>query len=118
LLSSVGLAFEVTESQMDAVTGLSGSGPAYVCLIAEALADGGVLTGLPRNLAIQLATQTLLGTATMIAQTGRHPAELREAVASPGGTTIAGLAALEQNGVRAGLIQAVAASAQRSRERR
>lgn len=116
MLGSVGLAVEVDESQMDAVTGLSGSGPAYVCLIIEALADGGVLAGLPRALAMTLATQTVLGTAQMIAQTGRHPGELKDAVASPGGTTIAALAVLEQNGVRGSLAQAVAASARRSRE--
>lgn len=114
MLRSVGTVFEVDESQMDAVTGLSGSGPAYVCLVVEALADGGVLAGLPRPLAMQLATQTVLGTAQMIADTGRHPAELKDAVASPGGTTIAGIAALEQNGMRGALIQAVAAAARRS----
>lgn len=116
MLDSVGLAVEVLESQMDAVTGLSGSGPAYVCMIIEALADGGVLEGIPRELAIQLATRTVLGTARMVSETGRHPAELKDAVASPGGTTIAGLSALEQNGLRGALIKAVAASARRSRE--
>lgn len=116
MLGSVGLAVEVAESQMDAVTGLSGSGPAYVCLMIEALADGGVLTGLPRALAMKLATQTVLGTAKMIAETGRHPGELKDAVASPGGTTIAALNVLEQNGVRGALIDAVKASANRSRE--
>ena len=115
-LGAVGLAIEVQESHMDAVTGLSGSGPAYVCVIIEALADGAVSAGLPRPLATKLATQTVLGTATMIQQTGRHPAELKDAVASPGGTTIAGLRALEQNGVRGGLIAAVNAAADRSRE--
>lgn len=116
MLGAVGTVVEVAEHQMDAVTGLSGSGPAYVCLIIEALADGGVLAGLPRPLAMQLATQTLLGTARMIAETGRHPGELKDAVASPGGTTIAALAVLEQNGVRGTLAQAVAAAARRSRE--
>jgi len=116
MLSSVGIAVEVDESQMDAVTGLSGSGPAYVCLMIEALADGGVQAGLPRPLAMRLATQTVLGTATMIAETKRHPAELKDAVASPGGTTIAAIAVLEQNGVRGAFAQAVAASANRSRE--
>ena len=114
VLSSVGLAVEVAESQMDAVTGLSGSGPAYVCLMIEALADGGVLTGLPRPLAMRLAAQTVMGTAKMVAETGRHPGELKDAVASPGGTTIAALKVLEQNGLRAALIQAVEASAHRS----
>lgn len=116
MLGSVGLAVEVNESQMDAVTGLSGSVPAYVCLIIEALADGGVLTGLPRPLAMQLATQTVLGAAKMVAETGRHPGELKDAVASPGGTTIAALKSLEQNGVRGALIEAVKASADRSAE--
>jgi len=119
ILASVGLAIEVAEKQMDAVTGLSGSGPAYVCVMIEALADGGVFAGLPRDIAMRLATQTVLGTAQMIAQLpDKHPAELKDAVASPGGTTIAGLRALEQNGVRAGLINAVAAAAQRSSELR
>jgi len=101
---------------MDAVTGLSGSGPAYVCLMIEALADGGVQAGLPRPLAMRLATQTVLGTATMIAETKRHPADLKDAVASPGGATIAAIAVLEQNGVRGAFARAVTASANRSRE--
>lgn len=116
VLSAVGLAIEVAEKQMDAVTGLSGSGPAYVCVMIEALADGGVLAGLPRDIAMRLATQTVLGSAAMIEQSGRHPGELKDAVASPGGTTIAGLRALEQNGFRAALIDAVAAAANRSGE--
>ncbi len=116
ILNSVGQAYRVDESQMDAVTGLSGSGPAYIYLVIEALADGGVLAGLPRALAHQLATQTVLGTAAMVSQTGRHPGELKDAVASPGGTTIAGLRVLEQNAVRGAFIDAVAAAAQRSRE--
>ncbi len=116
MLSAVGWASEVSEKQMDAVTGLSGSGPAYVCVVIEALADGGVLAGLPRDLALKLATQTVLGTARMVAETGQHPAELKDAVASPGGTTIAGLRALEQNGLRSALIEAVAAATLRSRE--
>ncbi len=116
LLSSVGKAYMVDESQMDAVTGLSGSGPAYICLVIESLADGGVAAGLPRALAMQLATQTVLGTAKMVAETGRHPAELKDSVASPGGTTIAGLQVLEQNGFRAAMIDAVTCAARRSRE--
>ena len=116
ILSSVGLSVEVTESQMDAVTAVSGSGPAYICLIIEALADGGVHAGLPRALAVELATQTVLGTAKMIAETGKHPGELKDAVASPAGTTIAGLRALEQNGIRAAMIEAVQAAFQRSKE--
>lgn len=115
-LSAVGLAAKVTEPQLDAVTGLSGSGPAYICLVIEALADGGVLAGLPRPLAMQLATQTVLGTAELIRQTQRHPGELKDAVASPGGTTIAAIKVLEDNGLRAALINAVQASTQKSRE--
>jgi pyrroline-5-carboxylate reductase len=116
MLDSIGLAVRVEESQMDAVTGLSGSGPAYVCMIIEAMADGGVQAGLPRQLAMQLATQTVFGTAKMIAETKRHPGELKDAVASPGGTTIAAISVLEQNGIRAALIQAVVASANRSQQ--
>ena len=116
VLSAVGLAVEVDEPQMDAVTGLSGSGPAYVYVMVEALADGGVAAGLPRSLAMQLATQTVIGAAEMIQKTGRHPGELKDAVASPGGTTIAGLKALEENGLRAALIAAVTAAAKRSGE--
>jgi pyrroline-5-carboxylate reductase len=116
MLSSVGVAYQVNESQIDAVTGLSGSGPAYVCMIIEALADGGVMEGLSRPLAMQLATQTVLGTARMIQQTGKHPGELKDAVASPGGTTIAAIASLEQNGLRGALIEAVRQSTRRSRE--
>ncbi len=116
MLSAVGWAGEVNEKQMDAVTGLSGSGPAYICVAIEALADGGVLAGLPRDLAVRLATQTVLGTAKMVLETGQHPAALKDAVASPGGTTIAGLRALEQNGVRSAFIEAVAAATTRSRE--
>jgi pyrroline-5-carboxylate reductase len=116
MLESVGMALEVDEGQIDAVTGLSGSGPAYVCIMIEAMADGGVLAGLPRALAMKLATQTVLGTAKMIAETKSHPGQLKDAVASPGGTTIAAVSVLEQNGVRGALIEAVAASARRSRE--
>ena len=116
MLNSVGLSVAVEERQMDAVTGLSGSGPAYICLVIEALADGGVLAGLPREMAMKLATQTVLGTARMVAETGRHPGQLKDAVASPGGTTIAALAVLEQNSLRGSLVDAVAASARRSRE--
>ncbi|MDM4015441.1 pyrroline-5-carboxylate reductase [Roseiconus lacunae] len=115
-LSGVGVAAQVTEAQMDAVTGLSGSGPAYICLVIEALADGAVLCGLPRALAMRLAAQTVMGAAKMVMDTGRHPGELKDAVASPGGTTIAALQSLEENGLRAAMIAAVEASAKRSAE--
>lgn len=116
LLGKVGLALEVPERLMDAVTGLSGSGPAYVYLMIEAMADGGVRCGLPRDQALELATQTVLGAARMVKDTGEHPARLKDMVTSPGGTTIAGLAALEERGVRSALIEAVTAATRRARE--
>ncbi len=116
LLDTVGLALEVPEPQLDAVTGLSGSGPAYVFEIIEALSDGGVLVGLPRATATQLAAQTLLGAAKMVLETGDHPGQLKDAVTSPAGTTIAGLLALESAGLRGSLMQAVKAATERSRE--
>ena len=116
LFESVGSVTVIDERLMDAVTGLSGSGPAYVFLIIEALADGGVKVGLPRPVAATLAAQTVLGAATMVLETGVHPAELKDRVASPGGTTIAGLHALEQGGLRAALMSAVEAAAERSAE--
>jgi pyrroline-5-carboxylate reductase len=116
LLEAVGLAVEVPERLMDAVTGLSGSGPAYVYLMIEALADGGVCAGLPRADALRLATQTVIGAACMVQETGEHPAILKDMVTSPGGTTIAGLAALERHGVRSALIEAVGAASRRATE--
>jgi pyrroline-5-carboxylate reductase len=116
LLSSVGLALQVPEKLLDAVTGLSGSGPAYGFLIIEALADAGVRQGLPRHESIRLAAQTMLGAATMVLETSLHPAQLKDMVTSPGGTTIEGLAALEKNGVRHALIEAVTAATTRSIE--
>jgi pyrroline-5-carboxylate reductase len=108
----------VKEEQLDAVTGLSGSGPAYIYTIIEALSDGGVREGLPRALSLQLAAQTVAGAAAMVLQTGEHPAALRDQVTSPGGTTIAGLAKLEEKGLRSALIEAVRAATQRSKELR
>jgi pyrroline-5-carboxylate reductase len=116
VFSSVGRAYEVAESLLDAVTGLSGSGPAYVYLAIEALADGGVRMGLPRDLAVQLAAQTVSGAAEMVLRTTLHPAQLKDMVASPGGTTIAGLAVLEAHSVRGAFIEAVEAATLRSRE--
>ncbi len=116
MLGSVGYVTSVTESQLDAVTGVSGSGPAYIFLVIEALADGGVAAGLPRKVALELATQTVRGAATMVRDTGEHPGVLKDKVCSPGGTTIAAVGVLEQNAIRAAFIDAVAASAGRSRE--
>lgn len=115
LFGSVGLAFEVKEALMDAVTGLSGSGPAYACLFIEALSDGGVAAGLPRDVATRLAAQTLLGTARMVLETGLHPGVLKDQVTSPGGTTIDGIHELEKAGFRAGVMNAVRAAAEKSR---
>lgn len=116
LFESVGIVQIIGESQMDAVTGLSGSGPAYVFTIIEALADGAVQEGLPRDIALALATQTLLGAAMMVKESGEHPAVLRDRVCSPGGTTIAAVKALESGLLRATLMEAVSRAAARSRE--
>jgi pyrroline-5-carboxylate reductase len=116
ILGSVGEVVRVDESLLDAVTGLSGSGPAYVFLVAEALVEAGVLAGLPRPVSSTLATQTLLGAARLLAESGEGPEALRAAVTSPGGTTAAGLRALESAGVRAAFLDAVMAATERSRE--
>ncbi len=116
VFESVGTVVVVEERLMDAVTGLSGSGPAYVFAMIEALADGGVLSGLPRATAQQLAAQTVAGAARMVLEQGEHPAVLKDRVASPGGTTIAGLSRLEQGRLRATLMSAVEAATQRSQE--
>jgi len=116
IFSSSGRSIIVDEYAMNAVTGLSGSGPGYGFVIIDALADAGVRVGLPRQSAITLAAQTLLGAAKMVLETGEHPAKLRDMVTSPGGTTIAGIHILEQQGVRAALIDAVIAATNRSIE--
>lgn len=116
LLSAVGVAYELSEGLLDAVTGLSGSGPAYAFLMIEALGDGGVAAGLPRDIATKLAAQTLLGSARMVLESGLHPGVLKDMVTSPGGTTIEGLHELEKGKVRAALISAVRAAAEKSRK--
>jgi len=116
IFSSVGGVFRVKEELLDVVTGLSGSGPAYVYVVVEALADAGVLMGLPRDLSLQLAAQTVAGSAEMVLKTGLHPAQLKDQVTSPGGTTIAGLEALEAAGIRSAFLSAVRAATERSRE--
>ncbi len=116
LFSAVGIAFQLKESLLNAVTGLSGSGPAYVYLMIEALSDGGVASGLPRDVATKLAAQTVLGSAQMVLETGQHPAVLKEMVTSPGGTTIEGLHELEKGKVRGAFINAVRAATEKSKK--
>lgn len=116
LFGAVGKGVEVEEKMMDAVTGLSGSAPAYVLLVIEALIDGGVLMGLPRQTARDLVVQTFIGTSALLAATGKHPAELKDTITSPGGTTIQGLQVLESCSVRGALIDCVEAATRRSAE--
>lgn len=116
LLNAVGRAMPLPEKLLDAVTGLSGSGPAFVYVMIEALSDGGVRMGLPRDVATTLAAQTVLGAAKMVLETGQHPGPLKDMVTSPAGTTIAGLHALERGGVRAALMDAVEAATSRAAE--
>lgn len=116
IFDSVGISVQVPESMLDAVTALSGSGPAYVYLMIEALSDAGVRVGLPRDAALKLAAQTVYGAAQMVISEHAHPAVLKDQVTSPGGTTIAGLDALEKAGFRSAVIEAVKAAARRSKE--
>jgi pyrroline-5-carboxylate reductase len=116
LLSAVGVAMQVKESLLDAVTGLSGSGPAYVYQFIEALSDGGVAAGLPRDIATRLAAQTVLGGAKMVLETGQHPGALKDQVTSPGGTTIEGLHELEKGKLRATVMSAVRAATEKSKK--
>ncbi len=116
IFEAVGLVVLVEERLMDAITGLSGSGPAFAYMVIEAMSDAGVSVGLARDASLKLAAQTVLGAATMVMETGKHPATLRDAVTSPGGTTIAGCAELERSGLRAALINAIQAAVRRSAE--
>jgi len=116
VLGAVGIVVRVPEAQLDAVTGLSGSGPAYIFLVAESLIEAGVLVGLPRDISEQLAVQTLLGSALLLRDSDSDAGQLRAGVTSPGGTTAAGLRQLEDRAVRAAFLAAVDASARRARE--
>jgi pyrroline-5-carboxylate reductase len=116
IFNATGKAISVYEGALDAVTALSGSGPGYVAIVIEAMGDAGVRVGLARDVATTLAIQTVLGTAKMLSETGEHPARLKDMVSSPGGTTIAGIHALEQAGIRAAFMDAIVAATNRSRE--
>ena len=115
IFATCGKTLELPESQIDAVTGISGSGPGFLFVIIDAMADAGVLAGLPRDVAIKLAAQTVCGSGKMVLESGKHPSQLRDQVTSPGGTTIAGIAEMEAAGIRAGMIDAVMASVEKSR---
>jgi pyrroline-5-carboxylate reductase len=116
IFGAVGDVVRVDEEHLDAVTGLSGSGPAYIYMVIEALCDGGVKMGLPREIAMKLATQTVFGAAKLVKETGLHPATLKDQVTTPGGTTIAAIHELEERGLRAMLISAVVTATERSRQ--
>lgn len=116
LLNCIGIGVEVSDEQLHAVTGLSGSGPAFVLMFIDAMIEGGVAAGLPRDVAYQLALQTIQGSVQMVRETGKHPAVLKDQVTSPAGTTIAGLRVLERDGMRSSVIEAILAATQRSRE--
>jgi pyrroline-5-carboxylate reductase len=116
IFGAIGKAVALPEKQLDAVTALSGSGPGFVAVLIEAMIDGGVRVGLPRDVATTLAVQTTLGTARMLSDLGEHPARLKDMVTSPGGTTIAGVHALERGGARAALIDAIVEATERSRQ--
>ena len=115
IFNSFGKSEIVTEGQMDVVTGLSGSSPAFIFMIIEAMADGAVLEGMPRNQAYKFAAQTVLGSAKMVLETGKHPGELKDMVCSPAGTTIEGVAELEKAGVRSSIINAVKVATEKSK---
>jgi pyrroline-5-carboxylate reductase len=116
IFGAVGIAYRLSEKLLDAVTGLSGSGPAYIFLVIEALSDGGVEMGLPRDIAVKLAAQTVFGSAKLALESGKHPGELKDMVTSPGGTTIEGLRVLEEGSVRAAFMNAVRAATEKSRQ--
>ncbi len=116
IFGAVGLCFEVKEKDIDAVSGLSGSSPAFIFMVIDAMADAGVLMGLPRDLSLKLAAQTVMGSAVTVLESGEHPDVLKDKVCSPGGTTIEGVKVLEDYGVRAAFISAIQASTEKARE--